>query len=253
MNAAVHHLHKMTADQYQAERQQIEATYGANAKEANGLREQMLAALYHRTGWTQEELAKAEGCGKSRISQWLLFGRFLAFSTSGGNAGKQPRNLTERRFRSYWERTTGGNERQRFDEVLRLIDHDTRIVRPQTKKPEVGRAIVDKFADGKWHGEQTIKAHVDAPPEDVDAVLDTMRAKGTYGVQCERRQAGKTHQYRIVKGGGKRIDAAALIQELRPLLDGLYAEGKKNPAHISGGEVQTLAGRIEKLIERLAK
>lgn len=253
MNAAVHHLHKMTADQYQAERQQIEATYGANASEANGLREQALAALYHRTGWTQVELAKVEGKSQQRVAQWLRFGSFLAFTTGGSNVQKPPRNLTERRFRSYWEHTTGSNERQRFAEVLRLIEDDTRIGKPTSKKPEVGRAIVDKFADGKWHGEQTIKAHVDAPPEDVDAVLDTMRAKGTYGVQCERRQAGKTHQYRIVKGGGKRIDAAALIQELRPLLDGLYAEGKKNPAHISGGEVQTLAGRIEKLIERLAK
>jgi hypothetical protein len=249
MMAAAHPLHKLSREQYVAEREQIAATYGDNAAEAGALRDQALAALYWRSGWTQEELAEVEGCAQQTITRRLLFGRFLVFTPSGSN----PRNLTDRRFRSYWERTSGTNERQRFAEVARLIEEDLRVGKPPTPHKALGAAIMAEFADGKWHNDATIKANFEAPPEHVDAVLDGMRTKGNYGAQCERRAYGKSHQYRIVKGGGKRIDAAVLTQELRPLLDGLYAEGKKNAAHISGAAVQILAGRIEKLIEQLAK
>lgn len=86
---------------------------------ANLLREQALAALYHRTGWTQDELAKVERVDRTTVARRILFGRFLDFVPSGHNGTKPPRNLTERRFRSYWERTTSSNERQRFAEVKR--------------------------------------------------------------------------------------------------------------------------------------
>lgn len=58
-----------------------------------------------------------EGITAGHVAKKLRFGAFLAFCSSGTNPQKPPRNLTERRFRSYWERTTGSNERQRFGEV----------------------------------------------------------------------------------------------------------------------------------------
>jgi len=71
-----------------------------------------LAALFHRSGWTQEELAKVEHCTQSVMGKRLRFGRFLAFSPDR----TIPRNLTEWRFRGYWERTDKAekNERIRF-------------------------------------------------------------------------------------------------------------------------------------------
>ena len=36
--------------------------------------EQELAILFHRSGWTQQELAKKEGKGQNTICRYLLFG-----------------------------------------------------------------------------------------------------------------------------------------------------------------------------------
>ena len=54
-----------------------------------------------------------EGKSHQYISQRLRFGRFLAFSENSPNG----RNLLERRFREYWERSKGTPERQRFRAV----------------------------------------------------------------------------------------------------------------------------------------
>jgi hypothetical protein len=48
----------------------------------------------------------------------------------GANAQTPPSNLTERRFRSYWERTSGGNERQRFTAVMKLMTEEIQLVSP---------------------------------------------------------------------------------------------------------------------------
>lgn len=242
---------RMTADDYCAERERIRQTYGDNAKDANGLREQALAALYYSSGWTQEELAKVEDCDRSKMARRLLFGRFLANVPNG----TKPKNLTEGRFRSYWEKTEKKhNERQRFSAVLKLIEDETRLVAEKRPLRELARPIIDRFSDGKFHGVDTIAKHVDATEEDVRDVLNNMRWHKSYGCMAQMRQAGKSHQYRITHGQeSKAVRVSVLMKELRPLLDGLLAEGKKNSAHISGAEIQTLTGRIEKLIEQLAK
>jgi hypothetical protein len=60
---------RMTESEYDRERTELLATYGRNASEANGRREQALAILFHRSGWTQEELAKKEGRSQQHIAR----------------------------------------------------------------------------------------------------------------------------------------------------------------------------------------
>ena len=68
--------------------------------------------LFYRSGWTQDELAKKEGKSQNYISERLTFGRFLNFIATAINLETFPKNLTEFRFRGYWQQTDkSGNER----------------------------------------------------------------------------------------------------------------------------------------------
>ena len=238
-----------TDQQYQAERQRIRETYGESSGEAGALRDQALASLFYRSEWTQERLAKAEKRDRSYIARRLLFGRFLSVVP----IGTFPRNLTEGRFRGYWEQTDkDGNERQRFIAVQKLMADQT-VVRVPPKK-ELGNQIIKEFADSKWHDIATMVSHLNEPQWAVEQVLsDLAKTKNSYRIgSFEKKQRGKSVVYRLIRAE-KRIDLNALMQDLGPILDGLKTEGRKNVATISPGTVAHLAHQIEQLLEKLAK
>ena len=88
--------------------------------------------MFYRSGWTQEELAAKEATTQQSIAYRMRFGRFLNFITTVINSQfTLPKNLTERRFRSFWDRTekANGNERARFNAVLALMRQHERTVR----------------------------------------------------------------------------------------------------------------------------
>jgi hypothetical protein len=252
MNATVTKLGAMPKDEYERQRTEIEERYPAKGASLAALRDQALADLFYRSGWTQEQLAAKEGKTQQWVAYRLRFGRFLHFTTSSCNSGKAPLKLTEGKFRSLWDRTEKGDERVRFREVARMLEEDMILSLTHAKKPKIGHAIMDQFADGGWHKIETIFKHVEAPEIDVRNVLKNMERKGTYGSHCESRKSGRSFQYRIVKGGSKKIDVAALEKEMRPLLQALETEGKKNMATMSPSTVLHLAHSIKKLMEKMA-
>jgi hypothetical protein len=246
---------RLTPDEFKRRREEIKATYGENRQQAGARFEQALARLFYESGWTQDQLAAAEGKSKTHIDRMCRFGRFLSFPPVGGNTAIPPANLTERRFRGYWEQTdkAESNERIRFRDVLRLIEEETRVGKPPVKKTAVGEAIVEKFADGHWHELATIVKGVAATEQDVSVVLDGMEKSGTYRCHCERRPKGKTTQFRIIKGGGLKVDMDVLLKEVRPILQDLKAEVKKSYAVYSPNALQLLIHRFEQALESLAK
>jgi DNA-binding transcriptional regulator LsrR (DeoR family) len=88
----------MTVEQYEAERKKIIATYGDSKQDAGVRWEQELAILFHRSGWTQEELAAQEGKSQRHVGRLLVFGRFLNLDPVGLTVEPVPKNLSERRL-----------------------------------------------------------------------------------------------------------------------------------------------------------
>lgn len=262
--ATVHQFESgMTEEQYRREREDIRATYGdGSSTQARARADQALAALFVRTGWTQERLATTERKSRQWVDQHVRFGQFLQFATTVANPefeAIRPR-LTERKFRAAWcDTSTTDNPRERYrDAVPLIISNDKHANQP----PELARAITDK-ADGKWHYETVIAAHaIEAcaklsPPvvvteDDVRAVLAGMVKSGRHGVTAEKRKGAKGTQYRLVRAG-RRIDVDVLQKELGPILEELEAQGKRNVVTISPGTVAHLTFRIRQLIDRLAK
>ena len=90
--------------------EQVEARQGR----VDVYRDQELAKLFYASGWTQQELADKEGKSQQGIGQHLRLGMFISwFTTTGSKHENLPKNLTERRFRSYWEVTSGTKDTAR--------------------------------------------------------------------------------------------------------------------------------------------
>jgi hypothetical protein len=240
---------RMTPAAYRLERARIRDTYGDTAKERLGAYEQSLAMLYQQSGWTQEELAAEEGKTRKWIEYRIRFGRFLAHGTTV----PIPKTFAEGRFRGYWNRTTGENERQRFDAVARLIEEELTLSkdRSPTRNAPIAKAILAAYADGAYHRLATIVTGTGFPETDVIAVLEQMRTRHTHQTFCERRKGGTSWSYRIVRGRGRQIDVEILMHEVGPIVQAFKAEGRKHVARWSPGTISTLAARLEATLERL--
>jgi hypothetical protein len=251
---------RMTEAEYRRARDELRATYGEGGREARAHADQALAALFVRSGWTQERLAAAEGKSQSYISQRLLFGKFLAFIAAAINTEFAPikAQLTEWRFRAYWARAAdvgSGNERQRFLAVQKALEADVRIGRSTRPKKAIGAAIKETCADGKWHAFSVIHERVrtieaEAAAADVVTVLEWIVQRSTYGLTGEKQKGAQGWRYKLHVSGAY-IPLRALMQEIGPLLAGLEAEGKKNSATASPPTVAHLTFQLRQVLERL--
>lgn len=235
----------MTEEQYDHERADLRRLYGDSSTEAIAKRDQAMALLFARSGWTQERLAQKERMSRQWVDVRLRFGRFLNFATTVANPENPGKELTERRFRAYWGLTDQSetNERKRFMEVLRLMERNPTTMR----RPQIGKPIMEKFADGKWHKPEKMARDLDAAEELVADTLESMRRNKNYGATCERRHVGKGFEYRIFQTE-KMISSGELIEKLTPIVRDLKAEGRKNMATMSPATVGYLAGMLEKLL-----
>jgi hypothetical protein len=233
----------MTEAAYDAERARLHELYGDSRQEAGAKFEQALAVLFHRSNWTQAELAKKEGKSQQRITQTLLFGRFLNFTTTVVNPESLPKSLTERHFRSFWERTEG-DERLRFREIVKLMQEAT----PRApSRPKLGQAIKERYADGKWHKFDVITSKIEGDESHIRDTLDNMCKHQTYGVKADKKKVGQHFEYRLFKME-KSISSVELLERLLPIVTQLEEQGKKNQVTMSVAAVAILASQLRKLL-----
>jgi hypothetical protein len=245
---AVLHSGQMTEDEYDRERAKLRSTDRDSSIDATAKRDQALAILFDRSGWTQERLAKKEGRSDSWVLFHVRFGRFLNFLT---DVMEVPKNLTERRFRSYWLRADPQktSERIRFQAVLKLMRSESISA---ARRPSIGESIKERFADGKWHRPNLIAERIRADEAHVLDTINGMSKNGYFGCKVERKRVGTHTEFRIFKKE-KTISLDELIEKLRPIVEGLKAEGKKNMATMVPAEVAMLAARLERLLNEWAE
>ena len=256
--ASASHIHGVMTDaEYEVAREKLRATYGNSAREASALRDQALAKIFVRSGWTQEKLAEKETLltGKKvsqpYISQRLLFGRFLNFIATAINHEIVPASLTERTFRRLWDQTDkkSPKDEYRFREVIKLLGSGFIST---AKRPGIGKQIREYFADGKWHDLAVIADKIEADEAHVEATLDGMWKNGYYGCKAEKKQVGKSHAYRIFKQD-RAVATSELLEKLAPIIKALEAEGKASAAAASPANVAILAGKLRKLLNEWAE
>jgi len=241
---------RMTEAEYEAERAKLRATYGDSSTEAAAKRDQAMALLFARSNWTQEELAAKECKSQKWVDFRLRFGRFLNFSTTVLNPESLPTNLTEGRFRKYWEEADkfSGNERMRFAAVQKAMRENLAVVKPK-QSYSIGKAVVADYADGKWHTPEAIaQAIPDATADGVTSVLEGIKDNNHYKCRAEKRKYGKGHQYRIFKQD-KLIATSELETKLQPLINELKEQGRSNMATMAPPEVARLAALLQRLLD----
>jgi transcriptional regulator with XRE-family HTH domain len=244
---------RMDEAEYDRERARLRETYGDLSKSgtfvaAAARAEQALALLFERSGWTQQELATKEGKSRPYIDKLLRFGRFLAFDPIGSKSESGPNNLTEGKFREYWERSDkDAIERVRFGAIAKMIQQELGVM--AERRPQIGPKIKEHFADGQWHRLTTIANKIDADEDHIASTLDRSSWKNTpyNGMRVERKTVGKHPEYRIFRLD-KTISSTELREKLTPIVKSMEHEGKASAASASPARVAILAGQLRKLL-----
>jgi hypothetical protein len=242
---------RMSETEYDYFRYQIRLFWGDTSRQAAAKRDQALAILFAGSGWTQDELAAKEGKSQQWMAYRVRFGRFLNFTTTGVNPESLPSNLSERRFRDYWEPTdkTAGNERIRFREVQKLIEGELHLRRDS--RPAIGRAILEQFGDGAWHELADIAIAVaDCDEDHVRTTMQNMINAGTFGAKAEKKRFGTSWKYRIAPRDSHAISIAEIRQELGPIIKDLHTEGRKHLARIVPQTMAQAAVRLQRVLDK---
>ena len=116
----------------------------------------------------------------------------------------------------------------------------------------VGKEIVANCRRGNWQSASKIAATVGLNEGDIYHVMATLCERGAYGASAEKKRVGKETHYRIFKQD-KTVSVHELTMKLRPIVEGLKAEGKKNMATMVPAEVAMLAARLEHLLNEWAE
>jgi hypothetical protein len=112
--------------------------------------------------------------------------------------------------------------------------------------------MIAKLRPGKWYAAQALAQQSGITERDVHSVLRTMCWRPQHGAKAERKKVGNEIHYRIFKQD-KAVSVEELTTKLRPIVEGLKAEGKKNMATMVPAEVAMLAARLERLLNEWAE
>src|SRR5436190_17359774 len=149
--------------------------------------------------------------------------------------------------------TQAEHEREPGQQLEAIEKGELRAVR--RRRPQIGKAVLKKFCDGKWHALDAIVEEmtpIGASFDHVRAMVEQMRWRATYNTRCERKYIGGKPHYRMFPQE-KLVSIGELTDKLGPLIEGLKVEGKKNMATISISKVAMIAIQLERQMKEWSK
>jgi hypothetical protein len=132
-----------------------------------------------------------------------------------------------------------------------MLEQD-RVPNRKKKLPgDTSLTVIKKCNGGKWLDARQIAARVGIAEADVPRMIHLVQAH-KHRAKVETKKVGKEIHYRIFKQN-KAVSVEELTTKLRPIVEGLKAEGKKNMATMVPAEVAMLAARLERLLNEWAE
>ena len=113
-------------------------------------------------------------------------------------------------------------------------------------------SVIKKCNGDKWRTASEIAARTGLPECQVARVIHNIQTSHQHRATVETKRVGKQTQYRSFKKD-KTVSVHELTTKLRPIVEGLKAEGKKNMATMVPAEVAMLAARLERLLNEWAE
>ncbi len=248
-----------TDEQYDKQRKDIEAGFELRKECADAWRDQRVATLFDECGWTQERIAKREDKTQGWVQLRLRFSRFLGFiNTTGINGTPIPRNLTERRFRSYWEQTTKGHEPTRFRAVADLMAADLTLTKPRER---IHDKIMDEFGDWEWRTTEEIVERTGFRRSQVIDCLNRIHLGWAVNdAECDRRLHGPTNgfQWRLRKTDaqpGKIKSPQKLLRvslrQMKDHLSAIYTMAERNPTVTCNSKIRQEVAAIRDIVKAI--
>ncbi|KKN81087.1 hypothetical protein LCGC14_0323060 [marine sediment metagenome] len=244
---------KMTEADYRVRRTQIDEQVEAKEERVKAYGDQELAKLFWASGWLQKELASQEGKSEPWVCCRLRFGSFLNWLESEKFTARKfqqvvSKNLTEFRFRSYWEQTSGTKDTARFRNVWKMMQDETQLVHPREKTRDI---ITKKCDPHEWYAGQEIQELTGLTEKQVANATQRMYDLGL----CETKQTAHGLAYRIRKGEGRTKIDTAWLKQLRKDADALIRSIIKSAtgdeARYSATGVAIDAGKLKDLMNEL--
>lgn len=253
---------KMTEAEYDLRRKHDDEQVEARQELVDAYRDQAYAKRFYDSGWTQQELADKEGKSQPWIVCRIRFGKFMdwlnvAIITTGNNRALAPKNLTERRFRSYWEQTSGNKDTARFRKVWKMIQE--KLVERDTHQRS-RKIITEKCnSDAFYTIAEVCKRSTYKDNGETKSLTETQAYQALTRMDnlglCERRNTAQGPAYRIRRGEGRcHLDTAVLkhtIKEASALIRSIIKSATGDEARYSATGVALDAGKLKDLMNEL--
>lgn len=119
--------------------------------------------------------------------------------------------------------------------------------------PGLAQAVIEGcMGQRRWRSLEDIAAIAGVSRDDAQRIMHNIKTNRKHHVRVEVKKVGREIQYRIFKQD-KQVSVEELTTKLRPIVEGLKAEGKKNMATMVPAEVAMLAARLERLLNEWAE